>query len=133
MKDPYERLFTLLMEQEDNPMEDDKDEDDKDDDEKRLKDLEDRKEELGRVIGSMGGDTPEEIRQKEALRKDLDAITRQLQAQKELMRGKGLGKLTRLKSAVVGGGTTYIGIIQNFLKKALGTDKKRIASNVLSQ
>lgn len=128
MKDPYERLFTLLMEQEDDPMENSKDAD-----EKRLKDLEDRKEELGRAIGSMGGDTAQQVRAKEALRKDLDAITRQLQAQKELMRGGGLGKLTRLKSAVVGGGTTYVGIIQNFLKKALGTDKKRIATNVLSQ
>lgn len=128
MKDPYERLFTLLMEQEDDPMENSKDAD-----EKRLKDLEDRKEELGRAIGSMGGDTAQQVRAKEALRKDLDAITRQLQAQRELMRGRGLGKLTRLKSAVVGGGTTYVGIIQNFLKKALGTDKKRIATNVLSQ
>jgi len=117
MKDPYERLFTLLMEQEDDPM----------------KDLEDRASEIERVIGSMGGDKPEDVRAKEALRRDLDRVRKAMKAQKELDLGGGLGKLTRLKSAVVGGGTTYIGIIQNFLKKALGTDKKRIATNVLSQ
>jgi len=95
-----------------------------------MQDLEKRQNALKRMIGGLPETTPEELRQKEALRRDLERVKQQIKNQKES--GRGVGRLTRLKSAVVGGGTTYLGIIQNFLKSALGTGKKRISSSVLA-
>ena len=116
MNNHYQKLVTLLVEQEDDPMQD----------------LEKRKSSLETMIKGLPETTPKELRQKEALRRDLERVERLIKNQKDLRKGKGVGELTRLKSAVVGGGTTYLGIIQNFLKSALGTGKKRISSSVLA-
>ena len=124
------------MEQEDNPMEDEQSRRRKEDQERfndpkaRRAELEARADELEDAIRQIGTGA-ETAREREALKKQLDQIKRDINTQIDLGRGKGLGRLTRLKSAVVGGGTTYLGIIQNFLRKALGAGKSRISTNVL--
>ena len=138
MKDPYERLVILLMEQEDDPMEDEerrrREADQKrfNDPKSRRAELQARAKELEKAIrDTIGGSGATTAREREELRKQLDQIRREINTNTDLGRGRGLGRLTRLKSAVVGGGTTYLGIIQNFLRKALGAGKSRISTNVL--